>query len=332
MGYKMAKSLSQRITESRRLLKNQYAYLDDMGSYSALLDDERVDGPSINRIVASRRLLQNPYAHLNEFGNFSAAKDSPYIQPDAFRALPQQVEGKYSSLGRNKRKNCRHSNAEIEAKVINLQRRMWQDRSQIWLDAAPPAPIDILDPEIAIRLIGYDFHLDETLGQYFSDEKHIEVAGTIDDSSKQVRISRQFPYDVRNFTAAHELGHALLHDARGLHRDRPLDGAMISRDPIEIEADKFASYFLMPGKLVKAYFKKLFGTDNFFLNEHTGFALTRGNALDLRRNCRTLRDLTKILASTESYNGLRFVSLASQFRVSTEAMAIRFEELGLVTI
>lgn len=285
-----------------------------------------------DKITASRRLMQNPYAYLNEFGGFSAAQDSSYIQPDAFRGFPQQAKGKYSSLVRNKRKNCHHSSAGIEKKAIHLQRRMWQDRSEIWFDAVPSSPVDMLDPAVAFRLIGYDFDLDETLGQYFSDGKPIEVAGTIDDLSKQVRISRQFPYDVRNFTAAHELGHALLHDARGLHRDKPLDGATISREPIEIEADKFASYFLMPEKLVRACFQGRFATDNFFLNEETSFALARGSSLDLKRNCKNLRYLCRVLASAESYNGLRFSSLATQFRVSSEAMAIRLEELELVTI
>lgn len=325
----MAKSSSQRITENRRLLENQYAYLNDTGSYSAIVDGTRIDIPSIERIAASRRLLQNPYAYLNEFGGFSTAEDSSFAPPDE---SPLQVEGMLSSLVKSKRKNYRHSNAEIEAKAVNLQRMMWQEKGRIWFGSAPPNPIEILDPTIAFRLIGYDFDLDETLGQYFNDGRQIEVAGTIDDSSQQVRISRQFPYDVRNFTAAHELGHALLHDARGLHRDRPLDGATISREPIEIEADKFASYFLMPEKLVKTCFKELFGTSNFVLNEDTAFALNRGRSFNLSQDCRNPRDLSKILASTESYNGLRFVSLARQFRVSTGAMAIRLEELGLVKI
>lgn len=328
----MAKSSSQRVTENRRLLKNQYAYLNDIGSYSAMVDGKRIDVPSIDKLAASRRLLQNPYAYLNEFGGFSTADDSSSTPPDAFRALPPKAEGKFSSLLKNKQKDHHLSNAEIEAKVVKLQRMMWQEREKIWIDSAPPNPIEILDPAIALKLIGYDFALDETLGQYFSDGRQIEVAGTIDDASMQVRISRQFAYDVRNFTAAHELGHALLHNARGLHRDRPLDGATISREPIEIEADKFASCFLMPEKLVKKCFGELFGIGNFVLNEDTSFALSRGNSLNLGRDCRSLRNLSKILASTESYNGLRFVSLARQFRVSTGAMAIRLEELGLVKI
>ena len=44
------------------------------------------------------------------------------------------------------------------------------------------------------------------------------------------------------------------------------------------------------------------------------------------------RDLAKLLADSESYNGVRFISLANQFRVSTTTMAIRLEELELVLV
>ena len=188
----------------------------------------------------------------------------------------------------------------------------------------------MLDPSVALRIIGYDFDLDETLGQYRSNGRLIEVAGIIDSPSRRVRISRQFPNDVRVFTTAHELGHALLHEARGLHRDRPLNGATSSRDVVEIEADKFATYFLMPERLVKRRFTHFFATDCFVVDEPTVFALSRSSMSDFQKKCKTLRDLSRILASAEYYNGLRFVSMAGQFRVSIEAMAIRLEELGLV--
>lgn len=308
---------------------NPYAYLDETGSFSASVNGENTKGPSIEKIAASRRLLQDPYAYLDEVGMYSAAGDPAHDESDRFRASGPQVGKKYESLVR-KRTNRRYSMEEIEAKARELQVLMWQDRDKIWPGADLSDPIQILDPAIAASLIGYDFDLAETLGQYVINGKQIEVAGTIDNSSNEVRISRQFSYEVRNFTAAHELGHAFLHDATGLHRDRPLDGTAISRERVELEADKFASYFLMPGKLVKARFRALFGTDYFVLNEATSFALARGNALGLRNKSTSLRDLSKTLASAESYNGLRFVSLATQFRVSTEAMAIRLEELGLV--
>jgi hypothetical protein len=326
----MTKSSRQIIFDSRKLLMNPYAHQNDVGSYSAIVDGIEINLAATDKIAASRRLLQDPYAYLNESGGFTATDDSLCIGLGA-RALPLKMHGAFASMVGNK-KNSRHSNTDIETKAINLQREMWRAKNQIFLDSKLLTPLEILDPAIAFALIGYDFNLEETLGQHFNDGRQIEVAGTIDDSSKQVRISRQFAHDVRNFTTAHELGHALLHDARGLHRDRPLDGSAIAREPIEIEADKFASYFLMPEKLVRTYFENLFGTSSFFLDEGTSFALSRGTSINLDRDCRNLRDLSKILASCESYNGIRFVSLARQFRVSPGAMAIRLEELGLVNI
>jgi Zn-dependent peptidase ImmA (M78 family) len=116
-----------------------------------------------------------------------------------------------------------------------------------------------------------------------------------------------------------------------LHRDRALDGTGgPSREPRETEADLFASFFLLPEKPVREAFKQKFLTELFVLNEGTAFALGSKDLESLQSRCRTLRDLARVLANAERYNGAHFHSLASQFRVSAEAMAIRIEELGLV--
>jgi hypothetical protein len=226
----------------------------------------------------------------------------------------------------------RYSQLEIERRAIKLQKSIWKYRKQIWPDATPSNPVDILDPTIALKLIGYNSNLDETLGRFYSDGKLFEVAGTIDKSSKQIHISRQFPQHVRRFTAAHELGHALLHETSGLHRDRPLDGATISRNDIEFEADKFAAFYLMPRKLVQIAFKQIFLTDKFILTEATAVALNLGSYESLLKKFKTIRQLSRALASAEYYNGLPFNSLAKQFRVTNETMAIRLEELELLEI
>jgi hypothetical protein len=182
-------------------------------------------------------------------------------------------------------------------------------------------------------LLGYDCRLEETLGQFYSDGKLVEVAGTLRKRARQVRISRQFPHTVCNFTAAHELGHTLLHDTgTSLHRDRPLDGATLSRTTVEIEADKFASFFLMPKKQVQSAFERFFRTDLFTLNENTTFALGWGDYEMLSGKCQSLRQLSCLLAGATRYSSAHFVSLADQFSVSNGAMAIRLEELGLVEL
>ncbi|MFZ2524573.1 MAG: ImmA/IrrE family metallo-endopeptidase [Candidatus Ferrigenium altingense] len=276
---------------------------------------------SSEEIARSRRLLQHPYAYLDEFGGFSALSNCSSKQADTFTAAPKKII-----------EESRHSHTEIERRVKNLHRRIWQNRNKIWSNVTPSNPIDMLDPVIALKFVGYDCELDETLGIFYSDGKLIEVAGTIAKSSAKVCISRRFENNIRNFTAAHELGHALLHQTGSLHRDRPLNGTIISRDPIEWEADKFATFFLMPRKLVKTTFEKIFLTDKFFLNEETAFALGYGDFMELKGKVKPLRQLSKMLASAEQYNGRHFISLANQFRVSTEAMAIRLEELELLAL
>jgi len=322
----MAKTLNDRIIESRRLLQNPYAHLDDLGGYSALQYPNEYTEATSHEIAKDRLEKQNPYAHLNESGGFSALSNQPILQTDIVSNVSLEA---HFSREINTRTG-RYSQIEIEQRAIKLQKIIWKHRKQIWSDATPSNPVDMLDPSVALKLIGYNSNLDETLGQFHIDGKLIEVAGTIDKSSKQIHISRQFPQHIRRFTAAHELGHALLHETSGLHRDRPLDGAIISRNAVEFEADKFATFFLMPRKLVQTAFKRLFLTDRFIFTEATASALGLGNYETLITKFKTLRQLSRALASAEHYNGLQFFSLAKQFRVTNEAMAIRLEELELV--
>lgn len=308
----MNKSVEE-ITKSRRLLQNPYAHLDGNGAFAALRKSSAPVGPYLGKqITESRRLLEDPYAYLDGRGGFSASTGSGHLAAS--------------------RQRRRYSNAEIEQKTKEVHRLIWRDRKRIWTKAVPADPIDMLDPAVALELLGYHFDLDETLGHYHENGRPIEVAGLIDNATKRVRISRQFPDSVRAFTAAHELGHAVLHEARGLHRDRAIDGVKLSRDIIETEADTFATNYLMPRKLVRDRFHCHFETESFIFDEDTVFELVQKSLPEFNSKHKTLRDLSRLLANAEYYNGRRFVSLASQFRVSVEAMAIRLEELELLAI
>jgi Zn-dependent peptidase ImmA (M78 family) len=268
-------------------------------------------------------LFQNPYAHLDDIGGYSALKNQSVIQqPSSVTPLEivslQEINPKQKEF---------YSDEEIEKFVRRLQTKLWQERSKIWPDIAINNPIKVLNPEVALAAIGYNFELAETLGQFYHEGKQVEVAGTIDRDTKHVRISGQFSPFIRSFTAAHELGHAVLHKANGLHRDRPVDGSTLSRNAVELQADKFATYFLMPQKQVGKVFKQLFLADTFLLSEETAFAL--GSDYEALKN-KTLRQMSRMLVSAERFNGKNFTSLADQFGVSVEAMAIRLEELKLI--
>lgn len=316
----MDESFTHKIIESRKLLKNPYAYLSGEGSYEAV--ETRIDKPSVEQISKNRNLLEDPYAYLDENGGFDAIHNQSIGEHISFVLSAEQIRAI-----KPKRKKQQLSNDEIEKVVIKLQRILWKQ-----FKGSLDNPIKLLDPSITFKAIGYDYHVENTLGQFSSQGKSFEVAGIINNALYQVQISRQFPYEVQKFTSAHELGHAILHEheARGLHRDRPLDGSEnnTKRDSIEYQADKFAVYFLMPSKLLIKIFREHFLTECFVLNDDTIFALGSTTAAKIE-NYKSIRDLSRLLAKIEIYNGVNFNSLSRQFGVSVEAMAIRLEELKL---
>lgn len=318
----MKRRLDDEIHRSRKLLGNPYAYLDGDGNFDAA---PRGREPDVHEI---RRLLQNQYAYLDGAGRYTGyANDnnSPKIRQALINAR---------SLRRSRKRGGGFSRRDIESIVRNLQIELWRSRESVLPRRNKLGPLEILDPVGAFEALGYLVRLRESLGQYSGDGELFEVAGILDNSRAEVQISRRFSPEIRNFTAAHELGHAILHEGTELHRDRALDGSRCSgvRDPREIEADSFAAYFLLPEKQVRREFEHRFLTQRFALNEATTFALTSGSLDALQSRCRTLRDLTRVLASSEHYNGVHFVSMAGQFGVSIEAMAIRLEELSLALL
>lgn len=166
--------------------------------------------------------------------------------------------------------------ARIETIARDIQAQLWRARESLFPDGMSMDAFAVLDPLVALRSIGFQSELIESLGQHSWEGKLFDVAGVIDRSERTVQISRRFPLPVRRFTAAHELGHALLHDGEGLHRDRALDGGGdlgVRRDRTEREADTFATYFLMPEKMIRAAFERAFKAPELVLNEETAFAL-----------------------------------------------------------
>jgi Zn-dependent peptidase ImmA (M78 family) len=303
----MAKTLREAIHDRRRVLQNPYAYVDELDDMTSVRGD--------------RQRLENPYAHIEAisrsegpFGRFDGISD-----PASLGAF----------LGSIRKKN-KYKDDEIEVVARGVLKVMWQ-RQRVPSGSARD-PLDLLDPLLAFEQLDYEIDLPDSLGQFTYDGRVHEVAGSVDQQKRRVWLSTQFPLAVRNFTAAHELGHVVLHETVGLHRDRPLSGTSSLKDRPEYEADRFAINFLMPRKLVLAKFEGIYGRAPFAFNEETSFALLGSEAEDSRKWPRTLRELSRLLASATRFNGFEIMSLADQFRVSVEAMAIRLEELGLVAL
>ncbi|MEO1031880.1 MAG: cyclodeaminase/cyclohydrolase family protein [Bacteroidota bacterium] len=220
------------------------------------------------------------------------------------------------------------SNQDIESYASRFQRLIWKHRKTIWKKNVPTEYIDILKPaRVFKKALGYEFFSNVN----FNDSN--EIAGLIDQPNKLVLISKDFAGPTKNFTAAHELGHAILHDQDVLHRDRPIDGSTTSkRNKTEFQADKFATFFLMPGELVRRIFKELFKTAKFKLTDDTAFYLSNGtkSPSELRKECKDLNGLAVKLALTDYYLDAPIPTISELFNVSIGAMAIRLIELDLL--
>ncbi|TCN88826.1 ImmA/IrrE family metallo-endopeptidase [Shewanella fodinae] len=270
-------------------------------------------------VSAQRKLYQNPYAFLSESDDGQEIFEAEYIylakerKPILKELFSFQDNGSYSDT-------------EIEQIALNVQRALWRNRKYLSNKTDIVIPIDILAPEIAIREMGYEYTLESSLGQYVEDGKEFEVAGLVDVERNQISLSQVFPPDVMYFTAAHELGHTILHPGLSLHRDRPVTGSEKRRSSKEREADKFATFFLMPKKQVLEAFTERFFTNEFILDETNSFYLGK------TCNFSKIRDLSLMLASTSSFAGESFIPLSRYFHVSDSAMAIRLEELGVIKL
>jgi Zn-dependent peptidase ImmA (M78 family) len=303
-GAEMANSLHGVIRERRKLLQNPYAYIEELEEMAALHE--------------TRRLHENPYRDVDKLNRING----PVARFDGLAQTPAGISPKPAQR--------RYSDDEIERIARKLQRDMWARHGDIVPGAVACNPFDMLDAAAALQFLGYEVDLAETLGQVRDGNSVIEIAGTIDKPARRVCVSRRYPPRVRSFTTAHELGHAMMHESAGMHRDRPVEGIAPGRDAQEYEADRFATYFLMPGKLVRTVFESIFGAAPFELNDDTRFALSAALPAGALPRIRTRRDLSSVLASAARYNGRDIVPLAEQFRVSRRAMAIRLEELDLV--
>lgn len=281
-----------------------------------------------------RRILQNPYAFAEELDEIESRKrdrlrlENPYAHDDDVARLSRPVlrfDGIASGLHGNGQDNVRRrAKRDLQKFVRELQVDLWTNREALF-GTRDVDPVAVLDPAIVLQRLGYNVVLKESLGRFATVGGAVEVAATINQREKLVEFSGQFNLASRNFTLAHELAHALLHETVELHRDRAVDGGSGDGDVRELEANQFAKLFLMPEKLIRRV-----------LEENVGFAPVRVNTNGMFAGKKVRGNLNRAvareLAKMTRANGRNFASLAERFRVSIETMAIRLEELNLFVL
>ena len=355
------------ITKDRQRLQNPLAHLDDEGEFSADMPSQFAIN-DINKDqadIAANRGYRHPYEVLanqidddeikvppasNTYPGIPATKyESKELHEgykgnlNRYAVAANQDEDEFLSASGSDKQNAslpllqfkqlvtdskgKISYKHIEKAARQLTHVIWRHREALWPDGVPDDPAELLNPEKAFELLGYKVFKRSSLGVIEGD---IDVAGIIDKNNRIAELSMLMSPEIMNFTAAHEVGHAIMHQQSGLHRDKPLDGSGTgSRDHIELEADKFAVYFLMPAKLVSSRFNERFPPE-LLQRDNLQHLLNRNKDKRVEKELSTKRGLARALAGLDSINGEAVFSLAEQFKVSREAMAIRLEELDLI--
>jgi Zn-dependent peptidase ImmA (M78 family) len=202
----------------------------------------------------------------------------------------------------------------------------------------PPIPIeDIVEKHLKLRfefddthkLFGIPAECDaDILGAIFFDEARIVIDESLDPEENPAKEGRF------RFTLAHEGGgHWRLH--RHLFAKDPTQAALFggpaapsivcrssqAKERVEWQADFYASCLLMPRKLIFETWRERFGTTAPFIFEIDKFNPT----FPVRRSNRILKD-----PDYQIVFNMIAREFAQVFCVSTEAMRIRLEKLGLL--
>ena len=224
---------------------------------------------------------------------------------------------------------------QVELAAAKLHQNIWVHRAVIWPEGCPGA-VSMLDPRaVATRVLGLQYEVRQQITGDQSRQRGAFAGGFFDRGRGIIGVSDSFSEEVQRFTAAHEIGHVILHPWVGdkvIHRDMPVSSTNLGpRSMHEKEADFFAACFLLPRKLLAKAFAFRFGSSIPLRNdETTGFYLSAAENLGFfSANGDSLR-FASMVARAESFGQQRFDSLATCFRVSVRAMAIRIQELGFV--
>lgn len=223
-----------------------------------------------------------------------------------------------------------HQKIERQARLVQFE--IWQKRTALFL-LGVPSPQAMFEPEIAARALGVEYFCHSELGRFGQRGDRFEIAGMLDRRRNIIAVSTRFGYAARRFTGAHEIGHYVMHEGEVIHRDRPVfDTYGRHRAPQEKEADYFAACFLAPKKLVEEEFRPRFiNHPPLPLTDAVAWNLLGESGHELWGPSAGSLDFAAAVAGATSFNGKHFRSLADVFGLSVSAMAIRLQELNLVS-
>jgi hypothetical protein len=216
----------------------------------------------------------------------------------------------------------------VEARTLPILQSLWRARHRGALAARDL--ISLLDPSNAATMLGAPIEQIPTLSGRAGNG--FRTAGMLDRTAGRILISEEFKPEEMRFTAAHEVGHLVLHPGQSLFRDRPIPrlAQYLRRPEIEAEADHFAACLLMPRNLAYQQFERTFGiSGSYVFDDAWAFWLCPSDPESLLAGEGCVSSRALALASARYFNGRSIHPLHQQFRVTVSAMAFRLMELGL---
>lgn len=221
-------------------------------------------------------------------------------------------------------------NLAIEKEARRLQYEIWTRRDVRYPLGVPDIPT-LFDPR----------NVADYCGLYYEARSRIETdyqgggeaVGLWQRDRSTILVSTRFSFETQRFTAGHEIGHYILHPKVGdrtLHREFPGGGPRSNRGPIEQEADYFSACLLMPRKAVISEFEARFTNQPLVLTETVAYHLKADAGLLFSQPRGSLL-FAQAVARAQQFDRRHFKSLSQYFGVSVQAMAIRLDELELVS-
>jgi Zn-dependent peptidase ImmA (M78 family) len=220
--------------------------------------------------------------------------------------------------------------AAIEREARRLQVEIYGQRDLRYPMGAPDIPT-LFDPRNVADHCGLFYEERDQLGTDYRGGG--EAAGLWQRDRATILVSRRFSFEVRRFTAGHEIGHYMLHPhigERTLHRELALKSHTADRPALEKEADYFSACLLMPRNAVFKQFSGRFGGKHpLVLTETVAYHLKASERVLFAEPSGSLM-FAEAVARARQFDRRHFDSLAEYFGVSVRAMAIRLDELGLI--
>jgi len=158
-----------------------------------------------------------------------------------FNHLSTELETKYNFQYFLKEKQVdkeeyrKLQDTDIEKLANQILNELWDKKNKLWKIKIPTKEINVINTKKVLENMGFQLFTEETLG--VTDYEHHEIGGIMNRELKVVLTSSLHKPVVKNFTAAHELGHVLLHTDNILFRDVPLNGE-IRRHQKSLKKDK----------------------------------------------------------------------------------------------